>query len=321
MTKVLAGIVAIAALILTYPVGRKVVDTIRASGTTQEEANKNSTPQVLPALKDLLNVDAPNKATPAKETLVLESKNTVTFRGPVMGTTVAKAIKEIAKISRNIPKTSPIYLVMDTPGGGIMEGADFIDFLQGIPQEVRTVTLFSASMGFHIVESNPGKRLITQNGVLMSHRAKGGVEGQFDGELESEYRMVKRKIDYLELTAANRLGLSLDAYKEKIKPELWVHGFDAADAKVADSMTNLRCGDTMDGEDPIKLQTLFGEVTIVFDKCPLIKDPIRIDFGGVPDNAKAYVKNIVFEAIYDKQRFVKDVILTNQFNKIFPVTR
>lgn len=318
MTKVLAGIVAIAALILTYPVGRKVVDTIRASGTTQEETNKNTAPQLLPAIKDLFATEAPSKVTPAKENLTLEAKNTVTFRGPVMGTTVAKAIKEIAKISRNIPKTSPIYLVMDTPGGGIMEGADFIDFLQGIPQEIRTVTLFSASMGFHIVESNPGKRLITQNGVLMSHRAKGGVEGQFDGELESEYRMIKRKIDYLELTAANRLGLTLDDYKARIKPELWVHGFDAADAKVADSMVALRCGDSMEGEDPIKLQTLFGEVTIVFDKCPLIKDPIRIDFGAVPDNARAYVRNIVLQSIYNKERFVKEVILTNQFNKIFP---
>lgn len=318
MIKLLTSLVALAALVLTYPIGKKVIDTVRANGTTQELKNTASAPLVLPTLKDLLNTDAPTKVVPAKGTIVLEAKDSVTLRGPVMGATLSKAIKEISKISRNIPKTSKIFLVMDTPGGEVMGGADFIDFLQGIPQEIVTVTLFAASMGFHIVESNPGKRLITQNGVLMSHRARGGVEGQFNGELESEYRMFKRKLDYIELTAANRMGLALDVYQERIKPELWVHGFDAADMKVADEMTMVRCGDSMEGEDAIKLQTLFGDVTIVFDKCPLIKDPIRIDFGAIPEQSKMYIRMIIDEILYDKTKFVKEIIMTNQFHKIFP---
>lgn len=318
MTKFLVGIVALAALVLTYPVGKKVVDTIRAHGLSEEQDNPNATPIVMPNIKDLFITPLPEKATSAKQTVILEAKNSVTLRGPVMGTTISKAIKEISEISRNIPKTSKIYLVMDTPGGEIFTGADFIDFLEAIPQEIVTVTLFSASMGFHIVESNPGKRLIVKNGILMSHRAKGGVEGQFDGELESEYRAVKRKIDYLEVIAAKRLGLDINVYKEKIKPEYWVHGFDAENEKVADEMVLLRCGDSMTGEDVITLQTIFGAVSIIFDKCPLIKDPIRIDMGNIVPYARAYVATKINELIYDKEAFVKEFSLsTKSFHTLF----
>lgn len=317
MVKFLTVLVALAALVLTYPIGKKAVDTVRSSGLTQEEYNQNATPMKLPSLVDLLFSAAPTKITTAKQTIVLEAKNAVTLRGPVENVTIDKLIKEISKISRNLPKSSLIYLVMDTPGGEVFPGTAFIDFLQGIPQEVRTITVFSASMGFHIVESNPGRRYITQNGILMSHRVKGGSEGQFDGELETEYRMFKRKMDYMELNAATRLGLTLEQYKAKIKDEYWVHGFDAENEKVADEMVLLRCGDSMTGEDTLTISTIFGPVSIVFDKCPLVKDPIRVDFGKAAPEEKAKLSALIEDVIHHKEKFVKEVILTNKFNTIF----
>lgn len=317
MVKVLIGIIAAAALVLTYPVGKEVVDTVRGGGITKEQDNPNTKVTILPILEDLLT-STPPKLTTVKKTLVLESKNTITFRGPVTGDTVGAAMKQISALSRNLSKSEVIYLVLDTPGGSVFDGMDFIDFLEGIPQEIRTVTLFAASMGFQIVESNPGKRLIARNGILMSHRASGGVEGQFDGELESRYKMVKEKIDYLDVTASTRLQMKYEDYKAKIVNEWWIHGFKAVDEKVADEMVLIQCGDTLKGNDVIKIMTFFGPISVTFDKCPLLREPVAVSFGQIQENAKTYVYSIYKDLFYNKQKFTKDIIVTNKFYKIFP---
>lgn len=316
MVKILMGLIAVGALMVTYPVGKKVVDTVRSSGISHEQNNEAAKEIKIPLLSNLLE-DAPVKATTVKTKLTLELKNTVVFRGPVTGSSVGEMMKQISAISRNISKSEVIYLVLDTPGGSVFDGMDFIDFLEAIPQEVRTVTLFAASMGFQIVQSNPGKRIVARNGILMSHRAAGGVEGQFDGELESQYKMVKRKIDYLDTVASNRVGLSLDKYKAKIVNEWWIHGFDAMDEKVADQMVLIQCGESLKGIDTLKFQTFFGPVIVKFDKCPLIRDPVSVDFKEVDENARNYVKSTFKSMFSNQEQFTKDFISTGKFYKVF----
>lgn len=318
MNKLLIGLLITGALVLSGVSGLKLADRVRSNGLTQESGPAAPTAK-LPPQKDLL-ADTQLKAIDApKGVLTLEAGNTVVFRGPVTQGSVSDAIRKIQKISRTIGKKDVIYLVLDTPGGSVTDGAEFIDFLAGLPQEVRTVTLFAASMGFHIAESNPGKRLIARNGVLMSHRATlNGLGGQLDGELETRYRMIKREIDYLELTAANRLGLSLDQYKKTIKDEYWVRGYDSIDNKVADEMTLVQCGESMVGTDDIKIDTFFGELKVSFDKCPLVREPVSISLGQIRADAQPYVKGVMEELFNNQKKFVEEIILTDKFNKIFP---
>jgi ATP-dependent protease ClpP protease subunit len=319
MTKLLSAVLVLATLALALPIGLKLVDNYGASFTKDEKVSRAESPAI-PQIPDLLKLPEASQMKTLVRLITLEKKNTAVLRGPVTGESVGQLMREISKISRNIPKSSSIYLVLDTPGGSVIDGADFIDFLNSLPQKVTTVTLFAASMGFHIVENNPGERLITSNGMLMSHRAAlSGLSGQFDGELETRYRMMKRQIDMLENNVAARMGLSLTDYKAKIKDELWIHGFDSVAEKVADSEVLVKCGESYDGETTdTTFNTMFGAVIVTFDACPLIKTPVSIRMDGIQANARAYVTSILNDAFLNKQKFVKEWILTDKFHSFFP---
>lgn len=319
MTKLATLLLTLGVLSVLLPVSLKLVDNYGASFSSEELVEKPA-PPAIPGIPDLLK-DIPVKSTPPLvRSLILETKNTAVLRGPVTGESVGKLMKDIAKISRDVSKTASIYLVLDTPGGSVPDGADFIDFLNALPQKVTTVTLFAASMGFQIVENNPGERLIVRNGMLMSHRAAlSGLSGQFDGELESRYHMMKRQVDMLENADAARMGLTLVEYKAKVKDELWIHGFDSVSEKVADAEVLVRCGSSYEGQTTeLSLNTMFGLITVVFDACPLIKSPIAVRMENIPANAKNYVNAIVYDAFLNKEKFVKEWILTDKFHKVFP---
>ena len=264
-----------------------------------------------------LSSQPPQKIYPVKKVLTLEAANTVVFRGPVTDDSVADAMLKITKMSRVLKKDDVIYLVLDTPGGSVFAGLSLIDLMKAIPQKIYTVTLFAASMGFQIVQ-NSDTRYILPNGTLMSHRAFGGLRGQFDGELESRYKMVKRAIDYMDVIAAQRMGATLKAYKAMIVNEYWVHGFDAVQEKAADLQVLVQCGASLDGTETVKVRTMFGTVNALFSKCPLIKTPLGLATNTTNAKYASYLKYLGNLMFNNKHEFIKTYVNKPKFNETFP---
>lgn len=306
MTKLFVALAAVVLLSIAVPVATTVSKSVKVSQETQSKIDKLEIPET----QDIGGKPAPVETKETSTVLTLEAANTVVLRGPVDGGSIGKLIRQIGAMSRLLPLDSKIYLVLDTPGGSVMDGLDFIDFLEGIPQEVVTITLFAASMGFQIAEQNKGARYITKNGVLMSHRARGGVEGQFDGELESQYRLFKRMIDISDARVSARIGTSIPEYKAKIVNEWWILGVDAKREKVADKLVTLRCGETIAGESTLTIQSFFGPVNIVFDNCPLVREPVKIEFGGIKAENRADVTRFFRMWFADRREFVKKFVST-----------
>lgn len=215
------------------------------------------------------------------ETILLTSKNTVNFRGEVAeGSVVAAQMKLAELAARRGSQNYDIYLVLDTPGGSISAGEDFIQFAKTIPR-LKTISLFAASMGSAIVEALPGERLVTENGVLMFHRAAGGLEGQFEnGEMEVRLDFYKRLVRSMELRSAKRIGISLVDYKAKVKDEFWSLGAESVANKTADRVVDVSCTpelirETVDTEMSFFIFT----ITMRYSSCPLLR-------GGTPVEPK-----------------------------------
>lgn len=231
--------------------------------------------------------------------VVLTTNNTVLIRGEITADSIQAAQFELAKlvILRALGNQT-IYLVFDSPGGDVEAGIQLIEFAKTI-SNLETVTIFAASMAADTVESLPGKRLITNNGNLMFHRAKGGFQGQFEvGEVESRLEMAKRLVLGLELQNARRMGISLLEYKARSKDEYWLDADNSIKNKAADKIVDIVCSkELVDKRIKMDYDTMFGSFSLVFSGCPTFRSPILSDTA----------KKLFLKYDYSENKVTKDL--------------
>jgi|GEM_PF-1604697 len=317
--------VVISALIVLSGTPKEVKSFAKGLGI---EAPVNDNPIIIPYKKEFIPETTNLGLLPTKEQqtdeqperLTLEKGSFYSFNSVVTGAYVATSMQAIMKLDQELEKGKPLYLVLNTPGGSIFSGVEFIDFLKGLDREVKTISLFSASMGFAFVQEL-GERIVTDNSLLMAHRAAGGVDGQFDGELESRYNMIKRKIDLLEIRAAKRLQIPLKDYRQKVLNEYWVHGFDAVGDKAADKNVRLKCGSSLSGTYVEEVPFIFGIILqVTFSECPLIKQPLGITAKLPEESSKELVKqakSLVTELHSNKETFFNNYVKTGRYRLFF----
>lgn len=240
--------------------------------------------------------------TSTSNVLTLSKKNTVVLHDVFTEQTTSAVAAQAIAISGKLPANQPIYLYLDTPGGEVVAGEHMVDVLKGLPQEVKTITNFAASMGFITVQSL-GERLITPSGVLMSHRATVGAEGQIPGELFTRLGFWAAYTRDIEDTMAKRMGITTDNYINLIYNEYWVHGHKAVAAHAADRVVTVRCGADMLGTYDQTLTTMFGDVKLTWSECPLISFPVGIAMDNL-DSDEA--QSVIREAYYNKYTFASD---------------
>ena len=134
--------------------------------------------------------------------------------------------------------------------------------------------MFAASMGFQIAQ-NMEERLITSGGVLMSHKAKGGIQGEFGGsgksQLDRRYDFWLKRLDILDRQTVLRTKgkQTLKSYQDSYENELWLTGSDAVSQGYADRVVSARCGKSLDGSTIQTINFMGLQFKITFSKCPL----------------------------------------------------
>jgi len=209
----------------------------------------------------------------ASAAIHLTTLNSVLFKGEVGQEVTSAAAKQLAQLVEKRGKDSyTIYLVMDSPGGDIEIGEDFIQLVKTVPN-LETITFFAASMGSAIVQALPGKRHVVENGTFMYHRARGAVSGQFEtGELESRLGLYKTIVRKMEERNAARMGMPLILYKRAAKDELWHYGSDAVAYGSADVVSDVTCSKQLiEATQSFNLDLGFISIKLQHSQCPLIK--------------------------------------------------
>jgi ATP-dependent Clp protease protease subunit len=229
--------------------------------------------------------------------IVLSSENTMVLNSQVDGDSTSSIISKAKELDSayskklkgrlGLNKNKPLYLFLNTPGGSVQSGLEMIEALRGLGRPVNTITLFAASMGFQIAQ-NLDTRYIIQNGVLMSHRAKGGFEGEFGGQfpsqIESRYALWKSRLDELDKQTVSRTGgkKTLESYQKQYASEMWLTGEQSVSQGYADQVVKVKCDESLSGTT-LKEGLFLGmfKVQYELDNCPLNTSPVNVKMGFV----------------------------------------
>lgn len=230
--------------------------------------------------------------------VVLTKSNVVVFNDVFDGPAVARCLQKARELDSALPSGEPIYLVLDTPGGSIEAGINMIDVLAQFNRPVHTITLFAASMGFQTMQGL-GDRLILERGTAMSHKARGGFQGEFGGsgtsQLDARYTHYLKRVNALDEQAVKRTKgkHTIKSYHSLIENEYWGDGEDVVKNGFADKVVTVKCDKTLNG---VRNETIKGNfmgmsytVDFVWDACPMASSPIDTDVkvGGLNSNERA----------------------------------
>ena len=214
----------------------------------------------------------------ATKEIQLTEDNTVIIRGPISEESTTSAILDVYKLvwKRTLFSNEPIYLVLDSPGGSVVDGSDLIESLKTIPN-LKTITLFGASMAHAIAQGLPGERYVLANSQMMAHRAKGRFGGQFEtGEVETRLKHWKTIIRKMEQTNADRIGIPLLDYKRKVINEWWEFGENLITSGFADEIVTISCSkELIEKRVKVTVRGIFGNGSVMaFSGCPLLRSAI-----------------------------------------------
>ena len=214
--------------------------------------------------------------------IVLTKDNTAVLFGVVDGTSVSDVIQQVQKLDSTLKSGYPIYLFMYTPGGSIQDGLELMEFLKTVNRPVHTITSFAASMGFQIVQALNG-RYILQTGVLMSHKAYGGFEGEFgDGlsQIDSRYGLWMDRILEMDNQTVKRTNgkQTLKSYRAAYQNELWRTGTKSVREGYADKVVEASCSAELTKDTRAQTFEIFGlTIHVKYSGCPLNTNPLSIE--------------------------------------------
>lgn len=225
------------------------------------------------------------------EKVVLTKSNTLVFNEVFGSTEIANLSQKAQVMDAALPGKDPIYLILDTPGGSIQAGVEFCSFVSGLNRPVHTISIFAASMGFHTVQCIKGKRYVFNQGVLMSHKARGGFYGEFPGQLDARYNMYLQRINQMDQIVVDRTGgkYTLKSYQDLIENEYWCTGSNCVKDGFADSLLDAKCDSSLNGEhgrvyDRFISNGALIEIVEYYSNCPLITGALsfKIFINGEP---------------------------------------
>lgn len=229
--KVLTGI-SVVAVILSISLMNKpwtdntvIVNDLNLQPTTKPIDNTIKEPTTI---NTLTTRSKPLNVSPDKD-IVLE------LNGVVQSSTVRPLINKL----RQLDKTGkPIYLLINSPGGSVIDGASLVSQMESMKSPVYTVcTQLCASMAA-IIHQYGVKRYVVNRSILMFHPASGGAQGQVKN-MKSRINFIDKFVDKFNEHIVSKIKLSKNEYLTAVAYELWVDSDDALTDGFADAAVSL----------------------------------------------------------------------------------
>lgn len=179
------------------------------------------------------------ETTPVKKLKVrhleLSSEETITLFGEVSSESALMVINELKQKALG---HDVLYIVIDSPGGSVLAGAQIISAMEGSGATVNTVCIgICASMAAMIFEYGKTRYSVNRS-VLMFHPAAGGVQGNLN-EMKSLLAFIDRYTKKMDAHVSSRAKIDEKIWENMVAHNVWVDGEDAIEKGLSDQLATL----------------------------------------------------------------------------------
>lgn len=165
------------------------------------------------------------------KTIKTDWTNVILFDVPVTTETVDEALG----ILNTIDASRDIFLVLDSPGGSVVDGARLMNYVKYSGKKIYTVCdNFCASMAFQIFQVGK-KRYMMDKAILMAHPASGGAQGTIEN-MHTMLSMFRNYVDRMDAEVSLRSGIEYNKFKAMVADNIWVESVDAVKMRLADDL-------------------------------------------------------------------------------------
>jgi len=184
----------------------------------------------------------------AQDTIKLNTKNTVLFNKQVAPITVMIVSVDLYMKRVALPKEETLYLVLESGGGEVGAGLEFINFARQIPN-LKVICTYCGSMAGAIFEMIEAPRLVTDKSIMLMHEMKLVITAK---ELTPEEVInFKKESDEFDKIFYSIIGCSKEDYERMITNKDWVvQGSDILILKLADEKVKLKCDKKLTKKTP-----------------------------------------------------------------------
>lgn len=169
------------------------------------------------------------------KTVNLDPDRTILILGEVGNNALnaAQTIKELEDQSND-----PIYLILDSPGGSVIDGNVLVSAIESSSVPVYTVCHRICASMAAVIHQYGKKRMMIDRSVLMFHQASASSQGTID-EMKSMTDFLYNYIEKTERFIANRAGMPYADYKLSNMQNIWIDAEDATSRKFNDEIISI----------------------------------------------------------------------------------
>jgi ATP-dependent protease ClpP protease subunit len=202
------------------------------------------------------NATAPlnNRTSGGLLNIHLNASNLVILKGPIDSDSMAHLKQQIYEL----PSREHVVLYIDSPGGSVMAGNDFLQAMNTLKANGTVFTAVAnraASMAFILLQ-NCNNRYILENSILMQHSISLMLWNDLE-KAQSYLKLVDSIKTSLVRMQAERMGMAPADFLSKTLQDWWFYQDEAIQSHAADRQVTISC-------DASLMQGGFGD-----NRCPL----------------------------------------------------
>lgn len=218
--------------------------------------------------------------TTKSDIITLKDSNFVSLRGPVTTESITQLISKMLTFDDNT-----IYIYINSPGGSVDAGMKLVTYIKSLQEQeivVNCIAENAMSMGF-VIFQYCDNRYITKYATLMQHQMSlGNIKGKIK-EINSYIGYINSMENTINEDQAKRIGISNDEFNYKINNDWWLYSTEIIDNKVADKIISIKCS-FKNYDETLTFNSIFGEITVIYSRCPIISAPIKIVLPTINDS-------------------------------------